>query len=314
MIIFLYGKDTYRARRKIKEIIEHYKKIHKSGLNLKLFNCLENKDLKFDDLKDEVRQATMFKEKKLVVVLNPFSNADFKEKLLEEGEVLEKSDDIILLYQEGAVRESESLLKFLKKKAKCQKFELLSTLKLRKWVKEELENYKVKIENQTIDKIIEYVGDDLWRMENEIKKLVNYKNKGKIETKDIELLVKPRIETDIFKTIDVIAQKNKGLALKLLQKHLEKGDNPLYLLSMINYQFRNLLIIKDLIEKNRSYNLIIKKSGLHPFVVRKTYSQSRWFTIQELKKIYQRIFEVDLDIKTGKIEPEAALELLVAET
>ena len=33
----------------------------------------------------------------------------------------------------------------------------------------------------------------------------------------------------------------------------------------------------------------------------------------ELKKIYQKIFQIDLDIKTGKIEAETALDLLLAE-
>lgn len=34
MIYFIYGQDSYRAKRKLEEIISGYKKIHKSGLNL----------------------------------------------------------------------------------------------------------------------------------------------------------------------------------------------------------------------------------------------------------------------------------------
>jgi DNA polymerase-3 subunit delta len=81
---------------------------------------------------------------------------------------------------------------------------------------------------------------------------------------------------------------------------------------MINYQFRNLLIIKDLLEKRIPYEVIVKKSALHPFVVKKSYEQCRGFSFTELKKIYQRIFQVDLDIKTGRIEPEMALDIFVA--
>ena len=132
-----------------------------------------------------------------------------------------------------------------------------------------------------------------------------------IEVKDIELLVRPKIEIDIFKTINALAQKNRKQALKLLHKHLEKGDSPLYLLSMINYQFRNLLIVKELIENCQTYNTILRKSGLHPFVAKKSFFQSQKFTLEELKKIYQKIFQVDLDMKTGKIKPELALETLI---
>jgi len=150
-------------------------------------------------------------------------------------------------------------------------------------------------------------------LSNEIKKLANYKNKEKIENKDIELLVKPKIESDIFKTIDAIAVKNKKQALELIKKHLEKGDSPLYLLSMINFQFRNLLQVRDLIERQKSFYVFSKKTQLHPYVIKKSYSQAQKFKISELKKIYQKIFEVDLNIKTGKVEPETALDFLIAE-
>jgi len=325
MIIFLYGEDSYRAREKLKEIIAEYKKIHKSGLNLKYldFSKKESEEASFANFKDGIRQISMFKEKKLAVITNPFLNISFKEMFLKEVKDFIKSDDLILLCQEDKVNGNDSLFKFLKKNVKCQEFNSLGGQKLKNWVKKEFEKYKAKIETPVLEKLIDYVGNDLWRLSNEIKKLVSYKGKPafakasagqrEIKTQDIELLVRSKIETDIFKTIDAIAQKNKKQALKLLHKHLEKGDSPLYLLSMINYQFRNLLIVKDLIQKQKPYNVILKKSGLHPFVFRKNYSQSQQFSFSELKKTYQKIFQVDLDIKTGRVEPEVGLDLLIAE-
>ena len=71
MIIFLYGQDTYRSRQKLNEIIEQYKKVHKSGLNLRYLDCGK---LSFQDFNDETRQTSMFKEKKMVILTNSFSN------------------------------------------------------------------------------------------------------------------------------------------------------------------------------------------------------------------------------------------------
>lgn len=301
MIIFLYGQDTYRMREKMKEIVEHYKKVHKSGLNLKYSE-------KIEDLEDNLKQTSMFKEKKLIILANLFSNPELKEKFLEKI----KTDDIILIYQEGDIDKNNSLFRFLKENAKCQEFEFLQGAKLTNWIKKEFEKYGAQIDSQVVAKLIEYVGSDLWQMSNEIKKLASYKKK-ELSSSDIELLVKPKIETDIFKTIDAIAEKDKKKALGLLHKHLEKGDSPLYLLSMINYQFRNLLMVKDFIEKFKPYNIILRESGLHPFVVKKSYNLCQRFTLQELKKIFQKIFQTDLEIKTGRIEPETGLDLLIAE-
>jgi len=306
MIIFLYGKDTYRMKEKLREIIERHKKIHKSGLNLKYFDD-------FTNFKDEIRQTSMFKEKKLAVITDIFANPDFKEKFLENKKDFLKTEDIILFYQEGEINKNNSLFKFLKKNAKSQEFKFLAGQNLKTWIKKEFDRYETKIDSGVLEKLIEYIGNDLWQMSNEIRKLASFRNNKMVGVEDIELLVRSKIETDIFKTIDAIAEKNKKQALNLLHKHLEKGDSPLYLLSMINYQFRNLLIIKDLIEKHKPYNVILKKSGLHPFVVKKSYYQSQKFSFQELKKIYQKIFKVDLDIKTGRIQPEIALDLLITE-
>jgi len=318
MILFLYGPDTYRSRQKLNEIIEHYKKIHKSGLNLKFF---EGEELNFEDFKDEFQQTSMFKEKKLVVLTNFFSNLVFKERFLKEGKNFVNSADIILFYEKNPIPEKDSLFHFLIKNAKSQEFKLLAGQKLKNWVKKEFLNFGIEISQEALEKLISFVGNDLWQMSNEIKKLVAYRTGHnqvttvtkvcpEIKREDVELLVKPKIETDIFQTIDAIAARNKKMALKLLKAHLEKGDSPFYLFSMINFQFRNLLIIKDLMERNLSpYSL----NHLHPYVIKKSIPLLEKFSFSELKKIYQKIFQLDLDVKTGKIEPEMALDLLITE-
>jgi len=315
MIIFLYGPDTYRSRQKLNEIIEHYKKIHKSGLNFKILD-LEEKEISYQDFRDEFQQASMFKEKKLAILINIFLNQEFKENFLKNAKKFIDSKDLILLYEKNEVLSADPLFKFLKKEVKSQEFKPLERQKLKNWIKKEFGNYQMKIEPGVSEKLINFVGNDLWRLSNEIKKLVSYKSKCRnieISRKDVELLVKPEIETDIFATIDAIASKNKRQAFELLHQHLEKGDSPLYLLSMINFQFRNLLVIKNLIKKQKSYSSIIRISKLHPYIIKKSYFQARKFTFEELKKIYQKIFQTDFGIKTGRIDPQTALDLLIAE-
>ncbi len=306
MIIFLYGEDTYRMKEKLKEIVEGYQKVRTSGLNLKYFSGDS-----FGDFKNEIKQASMFQERKLAIVLNPFDSLEFKESFLKEGENFVDSSDVVVVYQEGKVAKNNTLLNFLIKKAKSQKFKLLTGVKLRNWALKEFSKYGVRIDGQALTAFLNFIGSDLWRMSNEIKKLASYKKY--LEAKDIQLMVRSGINTDIFRTIEAISQKNKKEALALLYKHIENGDSPIYLLSMINYQFRNLLIIKDLINRATPYYAIVKKSKLHPFVIKKSYYSAQRFDFQELKNIYNKIFKLDMKIKTGKVEPATALDLLVAE-
>lgn len=311
MIIFLYGPDTFRSRQKLNEILAQYKEKNKRAFNLKFFDCDEQKvDIK--NLKDELRQTSMFKEKKLLVVSNIFSDTALKEKFLKEAKDFVSSDEVIVIYESGAIKATDKLLKFLIKEAKVQEFKNLDESNLKTWIKKEVQNQKGKIEDTAVDVLCDYSGNDLWQLSNEISKMVNFKKNRTVTSQDVKLFLKPKIENDIFRTIDAIAQKNKRQALNLLANHLEEGDNALYLLSMIGYQFRNLLIVKELLEKNVQYGMIAKRSGLHPFVVKKSYEICRSFSFPELKKIYRKIFQVDFDIKTGKLEQEMALELLIA--
>ena len=312
MIIFLYGQDTYRSRQKLKEIITVHQQIHQSGLNLKIY---DTGDLNFRDFKDEFQQISMFKEKKLIILEDVFLNQKFKEDFLKEKTFFTDSNEIIIFFQKGKVLENDKLTKFLKKNGKFQNFEFLKGQKLKNWVKKEFEKEDTRIETGVLEKLINFVGSDLWRMNNEIKKLVNYKKRDSIALGDIKLLVKPKIEMDIFKTIEAISRKNKKQALKFIENHLEKGDNPFYLLSMINYQFRNLLMLKAKTEFSGNFQItaLSKELKIHPYPLRKAIAILKFFSLEELKKIYHKIFKADLAMKTGKINPEEGIRMLIAE-
>ena len=310
MIYFLYGEDSYRSKIKLNEIIQGYKKVHKSGLNLIYFDA-KKKELK--ELTDIFRSASMFAEKKLIILKSLFNNSKFQEDFLSslDGPAL-GGKDIIAVFEEGSVDQRTKIFKSLQKNAKCQEFKFLQPAMIKKWILSEFEKNNAKIDPFAQELLLSFVGNNLWQMSNEIKKLSNYKKGEIIKKEDVVLLVRPNIENDIFKTIDALASKNKKQAISLLHQHIVRGDNCHYLFSMISFQFKNLLIIKELIEAKNSYPDITKKSGLHPFVVKKNFYICNQFSISQLKKIYQKIFQVDFDIKTGKVDPETALDLLVS--
>jgi DNA polymerase-3 subunit delta len=100
--------------------------------------------------------------------------------------------------------------------------------------------------------------------------------------------------------------------MKLLNEHLAAGDDPFYLLSMYFYQFRNLLKVKPLAQKNMNQFDISKKLKLHPFVARKSMDQVRNFTLAKLKELYSALCEIDFESKIGKVDIGLALDKFVA--
>lgn len=309
MIIFLYGADSFRSKQKLDEIVAHYKASKKSGLNL---IALDAGQIAFSDFYDNFKMVSMFAEKKLVILKNVFANKAFQEDFAKEIKKVEELSDVVVVHESEAPDARLKLFKTLLKQCKCQEFAPLAGMQLKKWAQAEFTKMGAKINIDALDLLLQYAGNDLWRLAGEISKLSNFKAGAAIKKDDVELLVRPRIELDIFKTIDALAAKNKTQALMLLHKHLDGGEVPLYLLSMVAFQFKNLLIVKELAQKGLMYASIVKKSGLHPFVVKKTYFACNQFNLEELKNIYRAIFKIDSDIKVGRIEAETALDLLVA--
>lgn len=312
MIIFLYGQDAYRSHQKLKEIIERFRKTSKTRLNLRY---LDARKIDFQDFRDELQATSIFKEKKLIVLTNAFSSPSFEKEVLGFLKKRKELEDTILFYEEREVDRKKALFKFLEKKEKSQEFKFLEGQKLKDWIEREFEKYQVEIDSKIPEVLSSFIGNDLWQLSKEIEKLATYKikKKEKVTLEDVNLLVKSKIETDIFGTIDAISSKDKKRALNLLHQHLKKGDSPLYLFSMIKFQIGNLLIVKDLVEKQMPFPYIISQSNLHPFVARKSYRLSQKFSLEHLKRIYRKIFKLELKIKTGKIDPVLALDILVTE-
>ena len=223
-----------------------------------------------------------------------------------------ESENILILKEEDKVSGKlvKKVEKMDKKKGVVQEYPKLKGKKLESWYAKEFKEREAKIKSRAVRKLIEYVKDDLWRAENEIEKLSLMRKGEEITVEDVSEHVRPDIDGDIFKMIDFLGKGNKKGAIELFQDHMKRGDSPFYLLSMIDYQVRNLLAVKDL--EDLSYNEMKKKSGLSPFVFKKSHSQARRFDFSKLKKIHDTLFAVDLDIKLGKITPETGIVLVIS--
>jgi len=303
MIIFLYGEDTYRSREELKKIIEAHEK---SSLNWFNFVRIDAKDKEaeiFEQIRQTANTTSMFSEEKLIIVENvSFAEENEQKNILEflQRKNIQKDTETTIVFWDEKPDGKSELFGFLKNKAESKKFDSLKDSQLRNWIKERVFSQDGTIDGRALDKLIESVGSDLWRMANEIDKLISYDKTIKID--DVELLIKPEIDLNVFNIIDALGAKNKNRAIDLMGKYFEKGEDEIRLLGMFVYQFRNLIKVKSAPAEN---------PGLHPFVLRKTREQAKNFSFEELKKIYHQLMTIDLDLKLGRVEPMAALELFV---
>lgn len=307
MVILLYGEDDYRSLRKLNEIISQYQSKHQTGLNLMR---LREGELDFDKVEQTIEMVSMFNEKKLIILENVFKDKDFKEKLFEylkKNKIKNNEEIIIVIREQGKLAVSKIKTQITMK----EEFNSLTGQSLINWIKREVTNNRVRIDLAAIRKLAEYAGNDLWLISGEIAKLLDYVKEGIITEKEVDLLVKAKADINIFKTLDALACQNKRLALKYLHQHLNQGENEIYLFTMLIYQIRNLIKLKDLMERGVPFYSLAHQSGLHPFVVKKSSQVLKNFSLEQLRLIYRKLLEIEFKLKTGQIDGPVALDLLV---
>ncbi len=312
MLLLLYGEETYRLQQTIKEVKEDYQKKYKQGL------IIEEKDallMTFQELKDFFFQQSFFAECKLVFLDNLFLNPVFEQAFLKEGEKFAQAKDVLVLLHRGELPDKKSL-EPLEKIAEVQQFKPLTKKQLESWFEKESQDLGLAFSDEAKNFFLDALGNDLWRLANEIKKTAAYKqNSGshQVETKELKRLLQPELEDNLFKTIDALANKNKKKALRLIQENILKKNNAGPVLAMIIFQFRGLLLAKSFQARGGGLNDFIALGLLKPFPARKCWYAANNFSHDQLKKVYQKIFEIDLGIKQGRIDQTEGLKMLVTE-
>lgn len=329
MIIFLHGPDTFRSRQKLKELREKFlKDVDPSGLNIE---NLDGSQLEIPDFERAVSTMPFLAKKRLVIIEDLLSKNKGQKIQKEVAEILEKNklEEVIVIFWESAdfsgkakkakgkksaAPKSTPLLARLLDEKYAQEFKLLDQGKVYQFAAEEFKKRGGKIQNPALKLLCDLVGNDLWRLAGEINKLSAFTRGKEIVLADIANLVETKLEEDVFKLTDALGQKNKGAALKLIADLLLAKSSATELLGMITWQFRNLLLVKSFMEENGGGYGSLRMSyqlGLNPYVAQKAAAQIRYYQINELKKIYQNLLQIDYKIKTSQIDPEVLFDLLV---
>lgn len=174
------------------------------------------------------------------------------------------------------------------------------------------DTYGAEIETRAAMALAAVVGEDLRAADSELAKLAAYANGARpITEADVALLTTYVSEASVFEMVDAIGRRDGATAARLLHRLLEH-DDPLQLFGMMIRQFRLLILAREFLNEGGSPKEIGKAIGVHPFVGEKLAEQTKSFSLEQLETIYRHLLETDIGIKTGKVESELALDLLIA--
>jgi len=340
MIIFLYGEDTYRSREKLKLLKEKFiREVDNDGSSLATLN---GETATMEKINEQLGSPSLFSRKRMIVIENIFANKsksvsdqlyeylksqDAKKTGAKEKAAKAKpdNDNIIIIWDDidGVKFKSNKLFKFLQAQKFSQEFKPLSNTEATAWIKKEAVSRGAILRQNAAIELTALLGNDLWRLSNELNKLIHYAGgqenklldsqaKPAIEVEAVRDLVKGKLDENIFALTDAISGKNKALAIKLFAVELDAGISDSYLMHMIVRQFKILARVRQGLDSGLTERKILNQLKLHPFVLKKSLNQAHNFTLPILKNIILRLIRIDWEIKTGQTDAATALSLLIA--
>ncbi|HEX2905588.1 MAG TPA: DNA polymerase III subunit delta [Phototrophicaceae bacterium] len=221
----------------------------------------------------------------------------------------------LVFIERGTLAESNRVLKLVKELPNGYEKAFAAPKDATGWIlKQAREVYGVEIQPAAAVALATVTQNDLFRADNELVKLASYVGPEHPITEDDVALLTPYVaETKVFDMVDAMAEGRAEPALKMLHQLLDEQDeDPFRLYGMIVRQFRLLLTAKEYLALGGSPGQMADALKIHKFVAQKLSQQSRALALPQLEKIYRTLLETDIRMKTGRIEPALALDLLVA--
>lgn len=327
MLHVLIGEDDYSLRQALEEI---KKGIGDPTALMTNTTVLDGKTVTLELLRNACETVPFLAEKRLVIVeglLERFEpggrvgrkkssrQAEQPEEYKKFADSLKKlppSTELVLIG--GVIKAGNPLLRELSTVTKVKSFPMLRPPQLSQWIERRIKEAGGSISPPAVTTLVRFVGDDLWTMANEVDKLVLYAAGRRIEEADVKSVVSYAREESVFTMVDAVLEFRGGVAQQTLQQLFQQGAAPVQLLAMLSRQVRIIFLVKEMRARGKSRNEIQSKLGLtSDFLVRKAWEQSEKYSPARLRELYHRLLETDVSIKTGKLEGEIALDILIAE-
>ncbi len=216
-----------------------------------------------------------------------------------------------LVLIDGELKGGSSLLNALKGKGEIREFRPLNQRALPDWIRRRAQPLGLNLAPGALRLLADFVGSDLWTLSGELEKLSVYAAGRPVAEDDVRALVTAVRETSIFALVDAIVEGRTAAAVTLLRQMFRQESSILYILSMIQRQFRHLAIAREMMDAGESGRRIGEAVRLSGFPLEKLLEQATRYSAERLREAFQRLLEADLQIKRGIYEEELALELLV---
>lgn len=317
-IYLLYGEETFLLETCLKKIKNNFGE-RKEGIN----------EVKLDDTNingiiSDIETPAFGYEKKIIIARNTglfkkegrrkvSTNSELSKKLSEyikqNNKMLQEAVNLVFVEEEV---EKNELYKTIEQNGIVCEFQELKPVQIIARMKAICNAYKVQIDDNTLKYFIECCGTNMQDLINEVRKLIEYVGQNGVITKQaIDLLCIKKLESIIFDLTDNLGKKKIDKALEVLNGLIYQKEPIQKIFITLYNHFKKLYIIKIAQKENKNIAESLKLKPNQMFLVTKYKMQADYFKEIELKKILEKLIDLDYNYKSGLIDLNIGLEAIL---
>lgn len=262
-----------------------------AGFNLTVFY---GRDADWAAVVNACRRYPMFAERQVIVLKEAQAMKDI-DKLQSYIEKPLTSTVLIVGYKNKKVDGRSRLAKLLKEKGVVLSTKKLYDNELPDWTQKLVQSKGYTITNKALLLLVDHIGNDLSRLNNEIDKLaLNLENRKHITEDEIEKYVGVSKEFNVYELQHAIAARDLPKAVRIIQyfeSNPKAGPLQLIFPSLYNFFSKVLMVFAAPVKDEKA---IATAMGVNPFFIKDYIKAAERYSQRSIEKILLLLHQYNL--------------------
>jgi len=290
-IYWLEGEEEYFIDKLIDYAENHILNESETGFNLTVFY---GKDADWAAVINACRRYPMFAERQVVLLKEAQQMRDIEKLEAYIANPL-NSTIFVVSYKEKKVDGRTRLAKLLKEKGVVLTTKKLYDNQLPEWTEELVQSKELAISQKALMLLVDHIGNDLSRIENEIDKIsINLGKRKTITEEDVEQYVGVSKDFNVFELQAALATKNLPKAIQIIQ-YFEANPKaaPIQLVLPSLYSFfSKVFMIYGL--NSRDEKTVATSLGINPFFIKDYLRATTIYSYPDLERLILLLSDYNL--------------------
>jgi len=291
-IYFLMGEEPYYIDAISNFIEKNILAEEEKGFNQMV---LYGRDVSVDDIVSNAKRYPMMAERQVVIVKEAQDLSRTIEKLASYAENPQPTTVLVMNYKYKKIDKRKALYKTIKKSGVVFESKKLYENQVSDWIRRVLSGKNYSISPKAAQMLVEFLGTDLSKINNELEKLKIVLPEGtQISAAQIEENIGISKDYNNFELRKAIGERNTVKAFKIINYFAENPkDNPMVVtVSLLFNFFSQLLHFHGLHDKNPRQ--VASALKINPYFVNEYVSAARNFPMRKVSQIVGTLREFDV--------------------